>query len=170
MIILKTSRLRIRKLEIRDAPFVLKLVNEPAFMENIGDKGIRDLADARRYIRSGPWTRQQLPGYGQHLVELKTTGQAIGICGLLYREQLAITDIGFAFLEAFRGQGYAYEAANAVMEFGHNTLGIAVICGLTSEANTASIRLLEKLGLKFIRNVKTDADDPGTMFFAENTP
>ena len=154
MIILKTSRLRIRKLEIRDAPFVLKLVNEPAFMENIGDKG----------------TRQQLPGYGQHLVELKTTGQAIGICGLLYREQLAITDIGFAFLEAFRGQGYAYEAANAVMEFGHNTLGIAVICGLTSEANTASIRLLEKLGLKFIRNVKTDTDDPGTMFFAENTP
>lgn len=159
----ETARLRIRELTVADAAFVLALTNEPAFIANIGDKGLRSLADAERFLREGPWTnqagqssrtgraRQARPGYGQFLVELRETGEPVGICGLLYREALDLSDVGFAVLSRFRGQGFAYEAAEAVMRYGRDTLGLETIVGLTSPGNVASIRLLEKLGLRFER-------------------
>ena len=166
MTILETPRLRLRLITVEDAEFVLRLVNEPSFVSNIGDKGLRNLEDARRFIREGSWTRQQRPGYGQFLVELKESGAATGICGLLYRESLDVTDIGFALLPGYWGQGLAYEAAGAVMEYGHSKLGIDKIVGLTSEENLASIKVLKKLGMEFERNVKMSADDPGTVLYS----
>ncbi len=155
-----------RALNTRDASFILKLVNEPAFRKNIGDKGIKNLSDARRFIREGPWTCQDKPGYGQFLVELIENSEPIGICGLLYRAELDLTDIGFALLKKYWGNGYAYEAASAVMDYGQSKLGIDLIAGLTSGGNQASIGLLEKLGLKFKKIVKTSENDPGTLIYS----
>ncbi len=116
--IVETPRLKIRKLAIDDAEFILGLVNEPSFLANIGDKGVRTLDDAQEFILDGPWRRNQKPGYGQFMVELKPDGVPIGVCGLLYRERLDLTDIGCAFLPAYWRQGIAFEAATAVMEYG----------------------------------------------------
>ena len=164
--ITETPRLRIRELTIGDAEFILGLVNEPSFLENIGDKGVRNLEDARQFILEGPWASHRERGYGQFLVELKEGGEAIGVCGLLYREALEVSDIGCAFLPEYWRQGIAYEAACAVMEYGRSTLGIEKIVGLTSEENVASIKALEKLGMSFERMVKMSDDDPGTALYS----
>jgi RimJ/RimL family protein N-acetyltransferase len=164
--IVETPRLHIRELTIEDADFVFKLVNEPSFLENIGDKGVRNLEDARHFILEGPWTSHRERGYGEFLVELKEGGDPIGICGLLFRESLNVSDIGCAFLPQYWRRGYAYEAACAVMEYGHSTLGIETIVGLASEENLASIKVLEKLGMSFERMVKMSDDDPGTALYS----
>ena len=164
--IAETSRLRVRELTADDANFVLALVNEPSFLTHIGDKGVRSLDDARRFILGGPWKRNQKPGYGQFAVELRTDGTPIGVCGLLYRASLDLTDIGFAFLPAHWRQGLAYEAAVAVMDYGRSTLGIEKIVALTSKENLASIALLGKLGMKFERIAKMSDDDPGTAVYS----
>jgi [ribosomal protein S5]-alanine N-acetyltransferase len=161
----ETARLRIRDLTLDDAAFILELVNEPAFLANIGDKGLQTLDDARRYLREGPWTRQKRPGYGQFRVELKHDCEPIGICGLLYRDALDVTDVGFAVLERHRGRGYATEAAVAVMSYGRLELGISEIVGLTSPSNLASIRVLEKLCMKLDGIVRMSEDDPGTALY-----
>ena len=164
--IAETSRQQIRELTVDDAEFVLALVNEPSFLTHIGDKGVRSLDDARRFILGGPWKRNQKPGCGQFAVELRTDGTSIGVCGLLYRASLDLTDIGFAFLPAHWRQGLAYEAAVAVMDYGRSTLGIEKIVALTSKDNLASIALLEKLGMKFERIAKISDDDPGTAVYS----
>jgi RimJ/RimL family protein N-acetyltransferase len=164
--IVETPRLQIRELTTEDAEFIYTLVNEPSFLENIGDKGVRNLEDARRFILDGPWTNHRERGYGQFLVELKDSGEPIGVCGLLFRESLNVSDIGCAYLPKYWRRGYAYEAACAMMEYGRTTLGIDKIVGLTSEKNVASINALEKLGMSFEKMVKMSENDPGTALYS----
>ncbi len=166
MVIVETPRLKLRELTVDDAEFILGLVNEPSFLANIGDKGVRTLDDARNFILDGPWRRNQKPGYGQFMVELKPTGIPIGVCGLLYRERLDLTDVGCAFLPAYWRRGIAHEAAAAVMDYGRTTLGVGKIVGLTSKENLASIGLLEKFGMTFQGIVKMSDDDPGTALYS----
>lgn len=166
-VIAETPRLVIRALAADDAEFVLRLTNEPSFLANIGDKGVRNLNDARRFLRDSPWTNQTKPGYGQFVVEVKDEGRPAGICGLLYRDRLDVTDIGFAFLPEFWGRGLALEAANAVMEYGRSELGVGAVVGLTNESNLPSIRLLEKLGMRFLKMVKMSDEDPGTALYGQ---
>lgn len=142
-----SRRLALRRLREDDAGFLLRLVNEEAFRTHIGDKNLTTDEDARRFIREGTWTRQPKPGYGQFLVASRRSGDALGVCGLLYREELDVTDIGFALLPEARGRGYAVEAARAVLEYGRG-LGIGEIVALVSPGNAASIRVLEKLGMR----------------------
>jgi RimJ/RimL family protein N-acetyltransferase len=165
-VIVETPRLLIRELTVDDAEFIFRLVNEPSFLKNIGDKGVRNLQDARQFILEGPWASHRERGYGQFLVELQEGGDPIGVCGLLFRESLNVSDIGCAFLPTFWRRGYAYEAACAVIEYGRSTLGIEKIVGLTSEKNVASIKALEKLGMSFEKMVKMSDNDPGTALYS----
>ena len=164
--IVETKRLRLREITVEDAEFVLRLTNEPSFVANIGDKGLKSLHDAERFSLEGYWTNQERPGYGMFLVELKGGGEPIGGCGLLYREALGVTDIGFAFLPEYWSRGFAYEAAEAIINYGRSTLGVKKIVGLTSEDNPGSINLLKKLGMDFERTVKMSGDDPGTVLYS----
>lgn len=151
MTVAESKRLRLRRLAGTDAPFVLELVNDPAFLANIGDKAIRDEASAARFIREGAWTNQPKPGHGQFVMESRETGEALGVCGLLYREELGVTDIGFAVLQRHRGRGLALEAARALARYGHVTLGIDRLYGIVAAHNAASIRILTQLGLERLR-------------------
>jgi RimJ/RimL family protein N-acetyltransferase len=164
--IAETPRLLIRELTVDDAEFIFGLVNEPSFLKNIGDKGVRNLEDARKFILEGPWASHRERGYGQFLVELKEGGDPIGVCGLLFRESLNVSDIGCAYLPQYWRRGFAYEAACAVMEYGRETLGIEKIVGLTSKENLASIKALEKLGMSYERIVKMSDTDPGTALYS----
>jgi RimJ/RimL family protein N-acetyltransferase len=168
--ILETERLMLRRLAAGDAAFILELLNEPAFLENIGDRGARTLADARRYIARGPVASYRKFGFGLYLVELKESGAPIGICGLLKRDWLKDVDIGFAFLQKFWWQGYARESAAAVMHYGWTTLRLKRIVAITKPTNQASITLLEKLGLRF-EKIITQPDHPGeNKLFAASAP
>jgi len=164
--IVQTKRLILREITVEDAEFVLRLVNEPSFVSNIGDKGLKNLRDAERFILEGYWTNQGRLGYGMFLVELKGGRNPIGGCGLLYRKVLDVTDIGFAFLPEYWNHGFAYEAAEAILNYGHLTLGVSKIVGLTSEDNLGSINLLKKLGMDFEKTVKMSDDDPGTVLYS----
>lgn len=154
MKILETERLILRRLTIDDADFILELLNEPAFIRNIGDRGVRNADDAQLYILSGPVASYGKYGFGLFGVERKESGEPIGICGLLKRDSLDDVDIGFAFLERFRGKGFATESAAAVMEYGRSTLGIRRIVAITSPDNEESIRVLSKIGLRFEKMIR----------------
>src|SRR5262245_13849570 len=158
MRILETERLVLRHLSPHDAEFVLELLNQPSFIRFIGDKGVRNLDDARRYIADGPAKSYELNGFGLNLVQLKDVDTPIGICGLLKRDALPEPDIGFAFLPDFWNQGYAFESAAAVMNHAHEVLGIDRILAITSPDNEASEKLLEKIGFRFRRLVKLSSD------------
>jgi RimJ/RimL family protein N-acetyltransferase len=145
--ILETERLVLRHMSVDDAAFILGLLNEPSWLQFIGDRGVRTLDDARAYILSGPVAMYARLGFGLYLVELKDGSIPIGICGLLKREFLDAVDIGYALLPAHWSKGYAYEAAAAVMAYARGTLGLKRIVAITSSDNERSARLLGKLGL-----------------------
>jgi len=165
MIILETERLFISHLCADDAAFVLELLNEPSFIRYIGDKGVRTLDDARRYIAEGPVKSYEINGFGLNLVRLKAGHAPIGICGVLKRDTLPDPDIGFAFLPSFWNQGYAFESAAAVMTHAREALGLARILAITSPDNQASEKLLGKIGLRFRRLTKLAADADEVKLF-----
>ncbi|MEJ6004600.1 GNAT family N-acetyltransferase [Paucibacter sp. AS339] len=145
---LESSRLRIRRLDpTADAGFMLQLLNDPSWLHFIGDRGVRTLDDAQRYILTGPVEMYARLGFGFCAVELKATGEAIGICGLSQRDYLDGPDLGFALLPQFCGQGYALEAATEVLRFAQQDLGLKRVLATTRPYNLASQGLLSKLGL-----------------------
>ena len=153
MTVLSTQRLELRHLDACDAPFMLELLNDQSFIANIGDRGVRTVADAARYIQDRMAPSYARYGYGLYLVELRATGAAIGICGLVRRDYLDDPDIGFAFLPPFLGQGYALESATAVSAHAFETLGLPRLLAITSPHNARSMQLLEKIGLRFERMI-----------------
>lgn len=166
MKVLETDRLLLRRLSIEDAGFMLGLLNEPSYLRFIGDKGVRTLNDARDYILTGPIASYDKFGFGLYLTALKDSGAAIGICGLLKRDNLPNVDIGFAFLPQFWTQGYAFEAASGVMAYGRDTLGLNRIIAIVSPDNKRSIKLLGKLGFKFERMARWPADGSDIELYA----
>ena len=163
--VLETERLVLRQLSPDDAAFVLALLNEPSFLRYIGDKGVRDLDDARQYILNGPVASYERNGFGLYLVELKENGIPIGISGLVKRDTLPDADIGFAFLPAYWSKGYAVESAAAVMNYAREALGLTRIVAITSPDNEASARLLGKIGLRFERMIKLSEDAEEVKLF-----
>ncbi|MEK7015640.1 GNAT family N-acetyltransferase [Bacillus sp. FSL R9-9410] len=159
MIVLETERLTLRWLDVKDTPFILELVNDPAWIQFIGDKGIKNLEDAKKYILNGPVDMYNKMGFGLYLVEQKEDLTPLGMCGLIKRDSLEDVDIGFAFLEKFRSKGYGYESAAAVIEYGVQKLGLKRIVAITSIDNVASGTLLEKVGLRFEKIISDSGED-----------
>ena len=158
--VISSARLRLREVTGEDAPFVLALYTDPEFLANIGDRGVRTLESARRYIAEGPVRSYHEQGFGLYLMATKDSGNALGMCGLLRRDWHPYVEIGFALLPAARGHGYAYEAATAVVEFARASLRLERLTALTAPDNQRSIRILERLGMRFERMVRAP-DAPG---------
>lgn len=170
MNICTTERLTLRQFTLDDAPFILELLNDPAYIQNISDKGVRTIEDARGYIHNGPIASYQRFGFGLYLVLLRETGVSLGMCGLIKRDTLPDVDIGFAFLPQYRANGYAFEAASAVMAYGRDTLKLERIIAIVSPNNNDSIKLLLKLGLKFDRMIQWADDGSELKLFVSPTP
>ena len=165
MKILETDRLVLRELSTDDTSFVLELLNDSSFIRFIGDKNVRTVDDARNYILNGPVASYEKFGFGLYATELKDSHVLIGICGILKRDTLPHPDIGFAFLPEYRQQGYAFEAAAAVMNYARGTLKLSQILAITTPDNEASAKLLEKIGLTFDRLVKLSEDSAEMKLF-----
>lgn len=147
-----TARLIIDEVSKADAPAVLELLNEPDFIRNIADRGVRTLEQAETYIEQGPLASYQANGHGLWRVRLKD-GPMIGLCGLIYRDYLDVPDVGYGFMARYFGQGYATEAAQAAVDYGFAKLGLTRICGIVSPHNEASKRILQKIGLQYIKQI-----------------
>jgi len=166
--ILATERLGLRRLGPGDAPFILRLVNDPSWLEFIGDKGVRTEDDARNYLAQGPIEMYARLGFGLYLVELRDGGVPIGICGLIKRESLPDVDIGFAYLPEFRGKGYAHEAALAVMTHARRDYSIRRLVAITAPKNEKSIRLLGRLGMTLEKSIDLPRDGGKSLLFGRN--
>ncbi len=168
MTVIETERLVLRHMNAADSDFILELLNEPAFIRNIGDRGIRTAADAGLYIFNGPMASYEKFGFGLYLVELKESHEPVGICGLLRRDFLEDADIGFAFLQRFWLKGYAYESASGVMEYGRSKLGLKRIAAVTAPHNQGSMRVLEKIGFRFDKMVSVPGVEEARKLFTSD--
>jgi RimJ/RimL family protein N-acetyltransferase len=166
MTVLETERLVLSRLSYAHCEFIFELVNEPSFKRFIGDKDVNSLEDAGEYLREGPIGSYEEFGYGLFLVTLKDTEEAAGICGLVKRDEFDDPDIGFAFLRRYRRNGYAGESAEAVLEYGFGSLKLGRIIAMADTDNEPSVRLLERLGFVYEREVRMPEDDHDISMFA----
>lgn len=165
MTVIETERLLLRRLDRGDADFLLALMNEPAYLRNIGDRGVRTREDAERYIEDAVVASYERHGYGMYLVALRASGRAVGIAGLVNRPALPGVDVGFAMAGPHRRAGYASEAAAAVLRHAVADLGLNRVYGVVAPGNAASIRVLEKLGLHYERRISLTADDEPVLLY-----
>jgi RimJ/RimL family protein N-acetyltransferase len=145
--ILETARLVLREFTHGDDAFLLRLLNEPSWLRFIGDRGVRTLEDARRYVDDGPRASQARNGFALWCVVPKGAGEPKGMCGLIRRDTLPGPDVGFAFLPEAWGKGFAVESAAAVLARARDVLGIRRVLAITDPDNAASIRVLERIGM-----------------------
>ena len=144
---IQTARLRIGHLTLDAARFMFDLATDPDWLRYIGDRGIHDLDGARHWIETGPMASYRDHGFGLNRLGLVGDDTPIGICGLLQRDNRVGPEIGFALLPAFRGQGYAREAAAAIIDQARQQRpALFPIYAIVTPDNLASRRLLAKLG------------------------
>jgi len=162
MRVLETKRLILRWFAPDDAAFICELLNQPAWKQYIGDRGIDSIQDARNYIETVPLASYRRHGFGLLAVELKADGTLVGMCGLIKRDTLEDVDLGFALLSRFERQGLAHEAAAATLAYSRDMLGLDRVVAITSLDNERSSRLLERLGMRYEGNIRL-GDDPEAL-------
>lgn len=156
---LRTERLTLSEITPDDADFMLELMNDPGWIRNIGDRGIRTVDGARAYI-----AERFAPQFW--LLVRDPAGERVGVCGILKRDGLDHPDIGYAYLERHSGRGYATEAAAAVLRHAREEMGLRTVLAITAPDNTPSQRVLEKIGLKFVQIINLPGVDGPSAFFS----
>jgi RimJ/RimL family protein N-acetyltransferase len=163
---LETERLSLRHLTAQDADFLIELLNDPSFIRNIGDRGVRTVQDAQAYVQNGPAASYTKNGFGLDLVILKDSGEPIGMCGLIKRPALEDVDIGYAYLPRYWSKGYAVEAASAVKQYAKDIIGLKRLVAIVDPTNAGSIRVLEKIGFTYEKMIKLSEDAIELKLFA----
>jgi len=166
MIVLETDRLALRWATEDDAPFFLELLNDADWIRFIGDRGVRTIDGARGYIADKLTSSYTRHGFGLYVATEKSSGERVGICGLIRRATLPDVDVGYALLPRHRGKGYALEATRAVIDHGRETFGLRRLVAITIPENRDSIRVLERAGMTFERIVRMPDDDDDLALYA----
>lgn len=163
-----TERLELRLLGAEDAPLMLAVLNDPDFIARVGDRGVRSLEAARRYIEQGALASHARHGLGVYRLGVSGTGAAAGICGLFQRAWLPEPDVGFALLPAHRSCGYALEATRAVLDLGFEVLALPRIAAITVTGHDRSTRVLERAGMRFDGFVQPEGEaEPLRLFLKD---
>ncbi len=163
---LETPRLLLRPLTADDTAFIIELLNDPSFIQNIGQRNVHTDEEARTYITNAALNSYAKNGFGLAAVVIKETGEVTGMCGLIRRDTLPDVDLGYAFLPRYWGKGYAVESAQAWLKFGWDKAGLTRVVAIVDPANEPSVRVLEKLGFVFEKMVRLAADDIELRLFA----
>jgi len=165
--VIETERLNLREMSERDAGFVLEILNDPGFVRFVGDRGVRTTEEAARYIDERFVESYRQNGFGLWLVETKDGKAPAGLCGLLKRgEPVPGVEVGYAFLPPFRAKGYAFDAASAALGYARDVLGLPRLYAIVNPDNAVSIRVLEKLGMRFERTVRLSNEDSDVKLFS----
>ena len=166
--ILETERLILRELDsAADAEFIFALLNTPKFLQYIGDRGVRSVAEAAAFIEERYRQSYHDHGFGLYAVVQKDGEKQVGICGFVKRDHFEFPDIGFAFLPEYERLGYGFESAAAMMKFGRETLDLSQVLAITSLDNDASGRLLEKLGFAFTGLIDSPENEKLRLFTSD---
>jgi len=143
---LKTERLILRKFTLDDADFVYTLMNSPGWLQFIGDREIKNQEDAKNYIQTRFFQSYEQNSSGFWCVTLKSSTKPIGTVSMLLRDSLDEVDLGFAFLPQYIGLGYAFEAAQAILNIEQQESELSSVLAFTDLENTRSQALLKRLG------------------------
>jgi RimJ/RimL family protein N-acetyltransferase len=162
---IETARLRLREFTVADAPYMLRQLNEPSFIENIADRGVRTVEQAEAYLQNGAMASYQCTGFGFWAVIDKVSGQLIGMCGLVKRPILDDPDLGYAFLPDYFGKGYAFEAGSACIAAASCDFALPRLLAIVNPENTPSRRLLEKLGFGLDRMQAVYDNEPALCVY-----
>lgn len=165
-IIFETDRLFLREFAEDDTDFIIDLLNSPGWLKFIGDRNVKTSEQAKEYLKNGPIKSYKENGYGLSMAILKEGNKPIGMCGIIKRDYLENPDIGFAFLPEYEGKGYALEVATATVKYAEEKLQISKIFAFTLPSNTKSIKLIEKIGFKFVKNITIPNDSEELMLFS----
>ena len=164
----ETERLLLKPFDTGDAAFLLQLLNSPKWIRYIGDRNVHTEEAAVTYIRERMLSQLERRGFGNNLVIRKADGVPMGACGLYERPGLPLVDIGFAFLPAYEGMGYGFEAASRLLQAGKEDFGLEKVCAICTPDNEASKKLLAKLGLQFQQLIRLEADKEELLYFEKN--
>lgn len=165
-LIIQTNRLVLTEFDLGDTGFIMELTNTEGWLRHIGDRQTRTEAGARAYLEKGPLASYASTGFGLWELSLRENLTPIGICGIFKREIFDSPDIGYAILPAYEGRGYISEAALACKEFVMDHYQINNIVGITDINNLASMRILEKLGMAFRKNITMPGSSTELKFFS----
>lgn len=165
---IETPRLRLSELSEADAPFLLALMNDPGYLQHIGDRSVRSEADALRYLLDGPVSSYRRHGHGLLRLALKGSDTPIGLCGLLKRDTLNDVDLGYALLPRYRGMGYVHEAAQAVLQHAQQALGIRRVLAVVAPGNASSEGVLRRLGFQFEQQISLHSSVTLLSLFARD--
>lgn len=166
MVVVTTPRLLLRRLEDRDAGFLVELLNDPAFIRFIADRGVRTEQDAREYLSNGPYASYARYGFGLCCVCLRDSGVPIGICGFLKRAELDDADIGFALLPRYCARGYAFEVASALLRDARALFALTRVLAITNPDNASSIKLLDRLGFSCDKRISVPWSSQELLLFS----
>lgn len=161
---IETERLIIDELTVNDVDFVIELLNQPSFKENIGERHVNDTYSAINFLEEGPFSTYA-DDIGMHCVRLKETGKPVGFCGLMQRDYFILPDVGYAFLERFHGLGYAREATKSVIHWASVKRRYNRLCAMTNLDNHNSINLLNKLGFDELAMPKVPPEITSLRYF-----
>jgi [ribosomal protein S5]-alanine N-acetyltransferase len=148
-VILETGRLLVREYVEEDAEAFFRLNTDPEVLRFVPDKALQSVEQARQLLVDHPIADYRKHGFGRGACILKSTGEQIGFAGLKYLDELGEVDVAYRLLPAYWGQGLATEAALASVRYGFADLDLKQIIGLVMPANVASVRVLEKAGLRY---------------------
>ncbi len=164
MIVTETDRLILRHIAPADAGRIHALLTDADFLAQIGDRGVKTLADAEVAIAERYMPAYAAHGFGMFAVIDRASGAWLGMAGLVDRDGLDHVDVGYAFLPATRGRGYALEAVRGVMAWAA-ARGIAPVVAIVNPDNARSIAVLEKIGLVPDRHIRLPKADHDVMLY-----
>ena len=145
---IETHRLRLRELRPTDFDSVHEYANDPDVIRFM-PWGPNTEADTTDFLRRAVGHTYADPRLGYELgITLRDTGEVVGAIGLhRTAESEDEAMLGYCLARAAWGKGYATEAARAMLDYGFGTLGLTSVWAGCDVENTASIRVLAKLGM-----------------------
>lgn len=156
--VLRTDRLILRPFTIDDIDAAYKMNLDEEVSRWTGDGGVVGKEEIRRRIQEDVLGDYAKYGYGRMAVVLKETEEFIGFCGLKYLEDYEEVDLGYRLMSQYWGRGYATEACQVCLDYGFGQLGLYKIIAMVLPQNKASIRVLDKLGFQFQRDIVEGED------------
>ncbi len=145
--ILQTDRLLLRELNVNDSKSFYELNQNQNVIKYTGDTSFENITEAENFLRN--YNDYEMNGFGRWVVIDKSTGEFLGWCGLKYVKEIDETDIGFRFFEKYWNRGFATESAMACLKYGFEKLNLNTVVGRAMAENTASIKVLEKIGMNY---------------------
>ena len=153
---IETPRLLLRPFTLEDVEPAYEMNLDAAVSQYTGDGGIVSKEETQRRITEDVLGDYEKHGFGRFAVELKEEQRFIGFAGLKYLEDMKEVDLGYRFMKRYWGKGIATEAGKACVQYGFETLGLEKILAFVLPENIGSVRVLEKLGFEYVKEMIED--------------